>query len=360
VLERRPALLAATGTFFGGNLDNFTPRSGCREGRGRVTGFPEKELDTYHELSAQADGNYYSNHHGTMRFGLASDLMFAIDTLMLNPRAALAKPAPPRMKPYETWSFLSPVNRATFERLAEIADPLREKLTRHYEQKGLSTEEARAASEHALFESVWGADCGGSAPAPTLRRLLVERAPVDGVRAFIAAREHRKTERFAPLVRCAESAGMDPLLHVAVTHPDALPLVWQLGTSLPRAEAEALDLVMEPNLPNGFGKTPLMVAAQFDQEGSARFLLDHGADPNARTWKHDDPALGHDARTALMYAAASSSLATIRLLVNAGADIHAADTKGAKALDYLVGRGPLPPNEKLSPSEFGEAVRLLF
>jgi hypothetical protein len=360
VLERRPALLVATESQFGSNGDNFTPRSGCRWGRGRVAGFPDEELERYRHLSEEADGHFYLNHLGTIRFGLASAQAHIVETLRLNPRALLSEAAPPRMKPYETWSLLSLTNRDTFQRLDALASSMRGKLLAFYEKRGLSVDEARAAVERVLFTTVWGAECGGAVTAPTLRRLLVERAPLVVIRAFVDAGDHRRVERLAPFVRCADAAGMAPLLHVAVDYPAALPLVWQAGASLPKSEAEALDLVMSPDVPNAFGKTPLMVAAGRDELRAARFLLDRGANPNARTESLRGPALAHDARTALMYAAARGSLAMIRLLVGAGADVHAADTKGATALDYLVGRGPLSVNPKLSASELGQAARLLF
>jgi hypothetical protein len=360
VLERRPELLAAIEPQFGSSGDNFVPRSGCAWDRGGVPGFPDEELRRYRILSEEADGHFYDNHHGTMRFGLAGAQAHIIESLKLDPRAQLSKEAPPRMKPYETWSFLSLTNRDTFLRLDAIAEPLREKLFAYYEKRGLSVEETRATVERVLFWAVWGDECGGASTDPTLRRLLVERAPRAEIRAFLASGGHRRVERLAPFVRCAESAGMDPLLHVAVGYPAALPLVWQVGASLPRGQAEALDLVMSPDVPNAFGKSPLMVAAARDELDSARFLLDHGANPNLRTHNTTSSALAHDARTALMYAAARGSLAMIRLLVGAGADVHAADTRGVTALDYLVGRGPLSMNPKLSASELGEAARLLF
>ncbi len=360
VLERRPALLAATESQFGSNGDNFIPRSGCDWGRGRMAGFPDEELQRYRDLSEEADGHFYLNHMGTIRYGLAANQAHIVDTLKLNPRALLSEPAPPRMKPYETWSLLSLTNRDTFLRLDAIASSMRGTLFAFYEKRGLSADEARMAVERVFFTTVWGAECGGAATAPTLRRLLVERAPLAVIRAFVDAGDHRRVERLAPFVRCADAAGMDPLLHIAVGYPAALSLVWQAGASLQKSEAEAFDLVMTPDVPNAFGKTPLMVAAARDEVRAARFLLDHGADPNLRTELRTSPALAHDARTALMYAAARGSLEMIRLLVRAGTDVHAADTKGATALDYLVGNGPLPNNPKLSPSELDEAARLLF
>ena len=107
-----------------------------------------------------------------------------------------------------------------------------------------------------------------------------------------------------------------------------------------------------------------MVAAQYDFIDSARLLLTHKAAVNTTTLVSANPpygfALSHDARTPLMYAAASGSLDMIRLLLDAGADPYQTDTKGARALDYLLGFGPVNANARLTATQRTEAARLLF
>ncbi|MBN9544063.1 MAG: ankyrin repeat domain-containing protein [Alphaproteobacteria bacterium] len=126
---------------------------------------------------------------------------------------------------------------------------------------------------------------------------------------------------------------------------------------------------MDVDQPNAFRKTPLMTAAQFGLEGSARWLIGNGAHVNAVT---EDTEMHNNGRTALHYAAASGSLPLIRLLVEHGASIDARDTVGGEAeylgvkdtpgsqtpLDYLSGAGPVDA-PKLSEKDKAEAVRLL-
>lgn len=50
----------------------------------------------------------------------------------------------------------------------------------------------------------------------------------------------------------------------------------------------------------------------------------------------------------------------IRILLNAGADPYQADTKGKRAIDYLLGFGPTPGNALLSPADRTSAALLLF
>lgn len=61
-----------------------------------------------------------------------------------------------------------------------------------------------------------------------------------------------------------------------------------------------------------------------------------------------------------MYAAARGSLDMIRLLLDRGADKYASDTKGRRALHYLLGQGPVAANPKLSGAELAEATKRLY
>jgi hypothetical protein len=369
VLRARPALQEAIQPMFGGNGDNFLPRSGCAWGRGRVRGFPDEELERFSEASEAADGDFYDSFHGTIRFSLAASLLAVRETMKLNPKELLADEAPPVMAfPYETWSYMSLENRATGLRLKAMFEATRAKIAAHYKKEGLSDEDAAKAATIGLFRAVFGAECGrgegdGGAPRPSLRKLIVERAPIAAIEAFIAAGEHRKKEASLPFRTCAVNAGKDPLIHVAVGYPEALPILARAARAIEPAEAAELDLEVDVNRRNSFGKTPLMAAAQANQVEAARFLLTRktGARVNADTW--EDNALGplaHDARTALMYAASRGSLSLIKLLIEAGADPHQCDTKARRAFDYLLGHGPTPPNAALSPEERAAAAKLLF
>jgi hypothetical protein len=357
VLLARPALLAATQPMFGGNRDNFTPRSGCAWGRGQARGFPDAALDAYVNASEEADGHFYDNHGGTMRFALASSQALGHEELRVDPRSLLALPAPP-MEPYEAWSYLSLGNRDTYLRLLPRARAARDGLAAYFAGRGLSAEEAARAAHRALFSTVWGADCGKAPPPRTLRRLLVDRAPAGEVRAFLAAGEHRDRARVEAQRACG--APGDPLMLVAVADAPALPVLWEMAGNLDPAEARDLDLVLDVDAQNAFGKTPLMTAAQHDEVASARWLLDHGAHLEHDTLSSRDQPLGSDGRTALMYAAANGSLAMIRLLVEASADKQRADTKGVTALGYLLGQGPTGVNPRITAAQRADAVRLLW
>ncbi len=363
ILITRPKLLAATEPLFGGNRDNFIPRAGCGWGRGIVRGFPDVEIEAWRDATEEADGKFLFNFSGTMRFGLASGKNLEVETMRTNPRQFLRDDAPKMQWPYETWSYMTPESRTIYQKLFRIAEPLKKTLIAHYKTRGLSDEEAERVARSGLFRIVWGASCGDAPPPRTLRKLFVDGASAAEIRTFIEAGEHKDETRLEPFRECSRTTGMDPLVHVAVFNPEALPVLWEL---FPKSldNAKVLDIEIDPNTPNQFGKTPLMVAAQQDQVKSAKLLIDRGASLERSTFKVVDatgePELGHDARTALMYAAARGSLEMIRLLLDRGADKYTADTKGRRAVHYLLGQGPVAANAKLSAPELAEAAKLLY
>ena len=154
-------------------------------------------------------------------------------------------------------------------------------------------------------------------------------------------------------------------------------------TGLSAALALAKMPGLDPNARNRSGETPLMMAAQLDLPQAVTILLNAGADPNIATdrnalrpqgeaWRQVSlggyysvesyyavPDLQHDQRTALMYAAANASLPVIQMLLRAGADKTARDSKGLTAAEYLTGNGPVPANPRISEQARAEVLRLL-
>ena len=151
---------------------------------------------------------------------------------------------------------------------------------------------------------------------------------------------------------------MDPLAHIAVVDVRSFEYLRSIAASLPADDRTALDLVLDIDARNEFGKTPLMTAAQFNKLDAVKWLLANGVAVNART---DAEGLGHGRRTPLMYAAASGSMEVIRTLLEAGADPYLADTTGQSAIDYLVGvtYEREPPNPVLAEEELKLAYKLL-
>jgi ankyrin repeat protein len=132
--------------------------------------------------------------------------------------------------------------------------------------------------------------------ATSFRRIILEHKPLAGLPS-------------APLQELNGTLpSRDALISLAVEYPAAVRLLLAKGA--------------QPDIPNDFGKTPLMYAAQYNQLESARLLLDAGANPNAVTLQPSDTceySLGTTNVTALDYAARYASAAVIKLLLAHGA-----------------------------------------
>ncbi len=127
------------------------------------------------------------------------------------------------------------------------------------------------------------------------------------------------------------------LLDLSIAYPDNLKEIIRLGKN-----EQDFDI----DYPNRFGKTPLMVAAQYGYLDSVKLLLENGADINKQTMKEDEYCsefarnlcINHGERSALMYAAQEGQYEVIKYLLSQGADINLRDTKGLSAYDYMLGK----------------------
>jgi len=348
-LTARPALIAATQSYYGSNRDNFMPRSGCTQPRG----FPADAVNAFETASTHADGNFIGSFQGTLVYGIAATQNSINQQMQLNPRFFLnPNPLPfgyPPASfdyPYQVWGYTSLNNYVVSQHLRKLYLAAHDQLAAYYrEHMQLNRADSEQAAKAALFLATFGGDCGGDVPAVSLWRRLLERAPPDEIGRLLKDGAAHAQEIYT----CSKYAGVDPLLLVAVADPVAFPQVLQ----------------HEPDVDerNAIGKTALMEAAQFDQADIVNLLLQHRAAVNATTWGNQDgfsQPLGDDARTALIYAAANGSLDLIRALLDAGADPYQADTKGHRAIDYLLGYGPTPPNPHLSERQRERAAQWLF
>jgi len=104
-----------------------------------------------------------------------------------------------------------------------------------------------------------------------------------------------------------------------------------------------------PNGVNGYGKTPLMVAAHMGRPDAVRMFLEAHADVNAVTHNVSGfcmRSFERVNRSALTYAAENASPIVMKLLLDAGADPNILDSKG-NGLDYYLARNPrLTPDEQ--------------
>jgi hypothetical protein len=183
-------------------------------------------------------------------------------------------------------------------------------LSKFYQQKfGWSETQSDDAAARALlgvldrgFAFSSGFDRFGREQA--LRQAILERESLEEIGELYRA--HVRGAK--PVDPYREASQYDSVLNAAIEYPEALKYLLAQG--------------LDPNVTNGFGKTPLMYAAQYDQLESARILLEAGADPNAATFLPEDTCfytLRSSGVTALHYAVRYSSVPLIQLLVANGA-----------------------------------------
>jgi uncharacterized protein YecT (DUF1311 family) len=352
-----PDLIPATGAAFGSGADNFMPRAVCSDYE-----YPNPGgASALAEATRPYDGGAFGRCTGSIRFAaFADDRMYEL-VERAAPKILLQPGVPPRLMdtlqpprvllppvpdtiPLESWSYQSVWNRHQFASFKAVFDKAARESMNIYETRwGFSPKEAA----HAAHVALWLPLLWANAPPPNALTIAIMNAD---------ARLPLQPLLAAPQLYAVEG---EPLLSRAAENPGAVRML--LATHV------------DPNATNDFGKTPLMTAAQFDQGETLQLLIKAGAQINAQSLPPDEipnndtdseqacteNQIKHGTRTALMYAAANGGLATIRLLLAAGADTRLKDSEGNTALDYLTGKGPVPANPKLSPADQAEASKLL-
>jgi hypothetical protein len=344
VLKARPALAEATRARYFSNMDNFLPRSGCNI----PDNYPSKAVAGFMEDATSADGHFVDDFDGSMVYGFEKQQQSTQTAMQVDPGSFGGPSSASGAKyPYQNWGYLGLNNYRTSLRLKAEFEKAQRELADYYVTMNLSHEQGMQAASSALFSLVFGGDCGSLLPDNSPRLLLLQHAALPVIQQALDMDNNSD----ALLAGCSRYGGIDPLILIAAgSYPEALdPLL---------AHSAKLDTV------NNIGKTALMEAAQFNQPRSVNWLLQHNANLNATTWgattnKYDSP-LHNDARTALIYAAANGSLTTIQLLLAAGADPYQTDSKGYRAIDYLLGYGPTAPNPVLNHDDRVKAQELLY
>ena len=146
----------------------------------------------------------------------------------------------------------------------------------------------------------------------------------------------------ASMVRTLLEAGADP--NAALLSGET-PTMTAARTGSPRVVEQLLAAGADPNTSATRGQTALMWAASQRHSEVVGVLLEHGADVHARSeaWSqimavppHSSPAnqqdVPHGDNTALTFAARVGDLGSARMLVNAGADVNDADARGVSAM----------------------------
>ncbi len=253
-------------------------------------------------------------------------------------------------RPLESWAMESYPNYMYFSKVINHGigfDRAVEELTRHY-VKNFSVWE-KDARFHAYYVMTPRAAKSLPVDKKTLRYKILSGAPADEIKALIESKK-AKGEKFDEPETPQAS---DEILMIAIHRPDVLKMLIENC-----AQSSCSGLDTDVNAGNEFGKTALMYAAQYGFPDSVKILLDAGADINARTNQtHTKEALCLERicmlnaeRTALMYAVQEGNLDIARYLVEKGADINLQDSQKMTVFDYLSGKAPLYGNFRIPPT----------
>ncbi|WP_347332633.1 ankyrin repeat domain-containing protein [Marinimicrobium locisalis] len=366
VLIDRPGLLPALSPFYGGNLDNFLPRDDCDEDKYPLPASVYRYLNIVNE--PQDDG--IDGYQGTMRFSHGRELNKEHLMIRVFPSQLLENASGISDRyPYETWSYLNIENRRVYERIRSSHIEALEDLTRHYSSNfGLASKDARLAASEALWQIV---DEGhwGSPPRSGLRYMILEGEPYGAIERVVNSVEDLdQLEHSKVRIKNYEHAwsyvgAPDPLIMMAVRRPNVLELLlkkenqaalegsdYQHGEPMAYTNANtAIDAK------NPIGKNALHAAVQQNALESVKLLLEAGADLSAVV----EGPMTHNNRTVAMYAAANGDLELIRYLKDQNVDFTVVDSEAAGLIGYLMGLGELDINPEVTRTNFKQFVDLI-
>ena len=386
-------LINATYNRYAGGSDTFLPSLDCSMSS------KVPELNDYGRLLNSIGGSYYDCIGGSIRKAHYKGEMTTDSILLINPEGMFGEYDPDYVEeiPFEIFGMHDLDNYDAYKKTIPLYNKTKEKLTKAFmETAGVSEKTALQYAQKALADKGYRGNWKNfyNDYKETRRYKILNKHPVEEIK--------EAEEDLSLYLNSKDMAGSpDPLFHIAVIYPKALSFLLDEAKEKYKKRIEGFgdegeesdkyysqkyftkkidknkreddfrlsDHYADIAVPET-GKTALMNAAQYNQLESVKLLLKHGANPNL-TLKHpfeiedNGPTkcskynINHGNRTALMYAASNASLDVIKELLKGGADKTIPDSKGLRAIHYLLGQGPLPKNTVMTEKELKEAVKLL-
>lgn len=249
--------------------------------------------------------------------------------------------------------------------LPTLKPAMAEVATTMQQTQGLTSEEAQQATEllamelfdHALGPVVNNSDAYAQAIKPSQK--YTPRYPVFAGRSDLE-KGRPVASLYAAVLNRLPAKNVSDFIAWENTHPDKRALGRQGESPLAASVLvpEHVDLLLaagaDPNAADAFGFTPLMQAARFGRTESVARLLSAGAQLEAKTQDlPTDPSEAAETlkaraggKTALHFAALSGDSATIRLLLERGAQVNTTDHHGTRPCDALSLNTRLPENDQ--------------
>lgn len=228
----------------------------------------------------------------------------------------------------EDWSFGDVWSRREYQTFLQHISPAEESMANYLKDNfGLIPAQAKLQARAIVEEII-----GNWIQVPNYYDHASDLYSVDYHPLSKALFEHNLTsareliENFSPR-ESYKNEDLDSFLIDAVGWPAGVEMLLKAG--------------VDPNKQGGFGKTPLMMAAHMNRPDTVQLLLRHGANPNLKTSAHGESCVDIERgqRTALMYAAENASPEVMALLLDAGADSLAVDSKN-NGISFYLNRNP--------------------
>jgi uncharacterized protein YecT (DUF1311 family) len=237
----------------------------------------------------------------------------------------------------DRWSLQDSWSRREYQTFLEHIEPAAAGVASHLTtQFAVPAQQAREGSVRIIDEVI-----GARLPVPA----VFDGRPGYGENPLVSVLLARDAQRLNTELSNRDSKLISEALSSAIEWPYGLDRLLSIGAN--------------PNRANAFGKTPLMVAAHMNRPDAIEVLLRAGADVKSVTGVFSDGCRAspdRTSRTALMYGAENAGPAVLKLLLDAGADPGAKDTKGETADAYLV-RNPRFTDEERALGVRGLASR---
>ena len=376
-------LIDSTATRYGGYGDLFLPELDCS-----ITDVTPT-LDAFLQILDASAGRYYGCSSGSSANSRAKGFQNFLSNALVNPEGFLQRsdhyPKSGYDIPLEKWGLHSLQNFKQYdEQVLPLYKQVKIELAEVFKRlRDLTDDKANEYAEiflaHAGFRAYW--DDQYANYKETKRYKILNRRPLNEIKE---AEDGLATYPGTEIYWRGYVGTEEPLLHISVLYPEALEYLiaedkaFMYNKNMKQCNPDRYDcdkagvpisFIDTPSV--GTGKTALMNAAQSNQLESVRILLKHGASPNIQLNHPLEIAgngytkcylynISYGKRTALMYAASFASLDVLKALLESGADKTIPDSQGLRAIHYLLGEGPLPKNAVMSAQDFKEAIKLLL
>ena len=324
--------------------------------------FPKEVNKFYYNLYR----NFYFESGGSSRFVYQAKEKYYDNIYRYNPDWNIdGNEEYLKVMPLEEWSMASYPNYKKVTETLNYGIGFKEavkQLAQHYVKTFKVSE--KIAEQYAHLVMLPPVTRGEPVDKSTLRYKILSGAPIEEIKDLVIKQIQNGETLKEPQI----PVEADGILMISIQRPVVLALLLQECS-----DNKCRGINTNVNAVNYIGKTALMYAAQYGFLDSVKILLEAGADIDAQTntgnkdngyYCNEDICIQYGERTALMYAVQEGHLDIAKYLVENGADLKLTDSQGNDVYDYLrgsvpYGTSPEPKNENLTSEQVEEFAEFL-